>query len=401
MLLSVQKAHGGICVKRHIRFFAVLGALALVLAACTSTTTGTTTTQAPTPTTAGGGAPGTTAPPVATTTTVSGGIGEGHQIGMAFDLGGRGDQSFNDLAALAWDNGKRTYGYIGRELAPGAGGENREENLRLLAETGSELIIANGFAFAQNVWRVGTEFPNVKFAITDDCPQDDTFTAVEMDNVRCMLFSEEQGSFLVGAAAALKTQTGTIGFIGGVEVPLIKKFQAGFEAGAKYVNPDITILPAVYLTQVPDFTGFNDPVKGKEAALALYNQGADVVYHAAGGSGGGLFQAAAELSTDAKFLWAIGVDSDQYTVVSASATPELADHILTSMLKRVDVAVDKAIVDFLNGEFTSGPVRLGLAEDGVGYSTSGGFVDDIAGQLDEIKGLIIDGTIVVPTEPGA
>jgi basic membrane protein A and related proteins len=386
-------------VKRYMRFYAVLGVLALVLAACSPAESGdTTTTQAPTATTAGEG-PTTTAGEGPTTTV--GLIGEGIQIGMAFDVGGRGDQSFNDLAANAWDDGKRMYGYIGRELAPDAGGENREENLRLLAETGHALIIANGFAFAQNVWRVGTEFPDTAFAITDDCPQDDTFTVVEMDNVRCMLFSEEQGSFLVGAAAALKSETGIVGFIGGVEVPLIKKFQAGFEAGAKFVNPDITILPAVYLTQVPDFTGFNDPVKGKEAALALYGQDADVIYHAAGGSGGGLFQAADELSTDAQHLWAIGVDSDQYQVVLESDTPELAEHILTSMLKKVDVAVGKAVLDFLEGNFTPGPIRLGLAEDGVGYSTSGGFVDDIAAQLDALAADIIAGTIEVPTEPAA
>jgi basic membrane protein A and related proteins len=382
-----------------MRFYAVLGVLALVLAACSPAESGdTTTTQAPTATTAGEG-PTTTAGEGPTTTV--GLIGEGIQIGMAFDVGGRGDQSFNDLAANAWDDGKRMYGYIGRELAPDAGGENREENLRLLAETGHALIIANGFAFAQNVWRVGTEFPDTAFAITDDCPQDDTFTVVEMDNVRCMLFSEEQGSFLVGAAAALKSETGIVGFIGGVEVPLIKKFQAGFEAGAKFVNPDITILPAVYLTQVPDFTGFNDPVKGKEAALALYGQDADVIYHAAGGSGGGLFQAADELSTDTQHLWAIGVDSDQYQVVLESDTPELAEHILTSMLKKVDVAVGKAVLDFLEGNFTPGPIRLGLAEDGVGYSTSGGFVDDIAAQLDALAADIIAGTIEVPTEPAA
>ncbi len=196
------------------------------------------------------------------------------------DVGGRGDLSFNDLAAKAWDDGMAMYGYTGDELTPSANGENREDNLRLLAESGAELIIANGFAFAQNVWRVGTEFPDVMFGITDDCPQDDTFTVVEMPNVRCMLSAEEQGSFLMGVAAALKSTTGTVGFIGGVQVPLILKFQAGFEAGAKAANPDITILPAVYLTQVPDFTGFNDPVKGKEAALALYGQGADVIYHA-------------------------------------------------------------------------------------------------------------------------
>jgi basic membrane protein A len=384
------------CVKRFMRVFAALAALALVLAACgddgagdTTTTAGGATTTAGGETTTTGGEPTTTAAEL---------IGEGRVVGMAFDVGGRGDLSFNDLAALAWDDGMAMYGYTGEELAPDAGGENREENLRLLAESGQELIIANGFAFAQNVWRVGTEFPDTMFAITDDCPQDDTFTVVEMANVRCMLFSEEQGSFLMGVAAALKSTSGTIGFIGGVQVPLITKFQAGFEAGAVAANPDITILPAVYLTQVPDFTGFNDPVKGKEAALALYGQGADVIFHAAGGSGLGLFQAADELSTDDNFLWAIGVDSDQYNTVG---DPALQEHILTSMLKRVDVAVGKAILDFLEGSFTPGAVRLGLAEEGVGYATSGGFVDDISAQLDDYATQIIDGTIVVPTEPEA
>ena len=393
--------------KRYLRYLALISALALVLAACggeeggdTTTTAGeaTTTAAAAEPTTTAGGETTTSAAGDTTTTAAVAPDGTGRTVGMAFDVGGRGDLSFNDLAASAWDNALTEYGVTGEELAPEAGGENREENLRLLAESGMELIIANGFAFAQNVWRVGTEFPDTLFAITDDCPQDDTFTVVDMPNVRCLLFSEEQGSFLMGVAAALKSTTGTVGFIGGVETPLILKFQAGFEAGAAAANPDITILPAVYLTQVPDFTGFNDPVKGKEAALALYGQGADVVFHAAGGSGLGLFEAAVEQSTDDSFLWAIGVDSDQYEAV---ADPALQEHILTSMLKRVDVAVDKAIVDFLNDEFTPGPVRLGLAEGGIGYATSGGFVDDIAADLDGYAEQIISGEITVPTEPGA
>jgi basic membrane protein A len=393
-------------VKRYLRYLALISALALVLAACggeeggdTTTTAGeATTTAAAEPTTTAGGETTTSAAGDTTTTAAVAPDGTGRTVGMAFDVGGRGDLSFNDLAAAAWDNALTEYGVTGEELAPEAGGENREENLRLLAESGMELIIANGFAFAQNVWRVGTEFPDTLFAITDDCPQDDTFTVVDMPNVRCLLFSEEQGSFLMGVAAALKSTTGTVGFIGGVETPLILKFQAGFEAGAAAANPDITILPAVYLTQVPDFTGFNDPVKGKEAALALYGQGADVVFHAAGGSGLGLFEAAVEQSTDDSFLWAIGVDSDQYEAVG---DPALQEHILTSMLKRVDVAVDKAIVDFLNDEFTPGPVRLGLAEGGIGYATSGGFVDDIAADLDGYAEQIISGEITVPTEPGA
>lgn len=393
--------------KRNLRYLALFAVLTLVLAACgdgeggdTTTTAGgdtTTSAAADTTTTAGGGT-STTAGGETTTTAGAAPDGTGRTVGMAFDVGGRGDLSFNDLAAAAWDNAIAEYGITGQELAPDAGGENREENLRLLAEAGQELIIANGFAFAQNVWRVGTEFPDTMFAITDDCPQDDTFTVVEMPNVRCMLFSEEQGSFLMGVAAALKSTSGTVGFIGGVETPLILKFQAGFETGAAAANPDINILPAVYLTQVPDFTGFNDPVKGKEAALALYGQGADVIYHAAGGSGLGLFEAADELSTDESHLWAIGVDADQYESVG---DPVLQEHILTSMLKRVDVAVDKAIVDFLNDEFTPGPIRLGLAEGGIGYATSGGFVDGIAADLDGYAEQIIAGEIEVPTEPAA
>jgi basic membrane protein A len=385
-------------VKRYLRYFAVFTVLTLVLWACGDGTADTTVPAGDATTTEGAEETTTSEGAEETTTTAAEMIGEGRMIGMAFDVGGRGDLSFNDLAAKAWDEGKELYGYEGEELAPEAGGENREENLRLLAETGHELIVANGFAFAQNVWRVGTEFPEVMFAITDDCPLDDTFTVVEMDNVRCMLFSEEQGSFLMGVAAALKTTSGVVGFIGGVETPLIKKFQAGFEAGVQAADPDVEVLPAVYLTQVPDFTGFNDPVKGKEAALALYGQGADVVYHAAGGSGLGLFQAADEQSTDDEHLWAIGVDADQYETVPDAA---LQEHILTSMLKRVDVAVGKAILDFLEGSFTPGPVRLGLAEEGIGYATSGGFVDDIADQLDDYAQQIIDGTIEVPTEPEA
>ncbi len=381
--------------KRFMRVFAALAALALVLGACgDSGSEDTTTTAGGETTTSAAGEPTTTAGD--TTTTAAAGIGEGRNVGMAFDVGGRGDLSFNDLAALAWDDGKELYGYDGEELAPDATGSDREDNLRLLSEAGAELIIANGFAFSQNVFRVGNEFPDVNFAITDSCPQDEAFAPVEMPNVKCMLFAEEQGSFLVGAAAALKSTSGTIGFIGGVEVDLIKKFEAGFIAGALAANPDIEILPSVYLTQVPDFTGFNDPVKGKEAALALYNQGADVVYHAAGGSGLGLFQAADELSTDDNFLWAIGVDADQYNTVGE---PALQEHILTSMLKRVDVAVGATILEFLEDGWTPGAQTFDLAVEGVGYSTTGGFIDDITADLDAFKAQIIDGTITVPTTP--
>ena len=166
-------------------------------------------------------------------------------------------------------------------------------------------------------------------------------------------------------------------------------------AGATTVNPDI-VIDINYLTEPPDFGGFGDPAKGKEAALAMYQGGADVVYHAAGGSGLGLFQAAQEISTSTgSQVWAIGVDSDQYLTAGADLQP----YILTSMLKRVDVAVYNTIQAVVDGMFAGGYQTFDLSVDGVGYATSGGFVDDIAGDLDAFKAQIISGDIVVPTTP--
>lgn len=322
--------------------------------------------------------------------------GEGRNIGMAFDVGGRGDLSFNDLAAAAWDQGKIDFGFEGQELSPsGAGGEDREENLVLLSETGAELIIANGFAFAQNVGRVAVQFPDVNFAITDDCPQDETFAYVELPNVVCTLFSEEQGSFLVGVAAALNSETGTVGFIGGVTVPLIAKFEAGFIAGVKAQDPNAQVI-VTYLTEPPDFSGFFTPELGFEAANAMLDQGADVIFAAAGGSGTGMFQAIKDRSeSTGTHMWGIGVDSDQYNTVPV----ELQAYVLTSMLKNVDVAVTGVIESFLNDEWVSGENRYDLEIGGVGYSKTGGFVDDIADTLDDYAQQIIDGDIVVPTTP--
>ena len=217
------------------------------------------------------------------------------------------------------------------------------------------------------------------------------------DNIGGIVFTEEQGSFLVGAAAALKSQTGTVGFIGGVSGVggLIERFEAGYMAGARAVNPDIEIL-SEYLTAAPDFDGFNAPDQARDTALAMYDGGADIVYHAAGGSGAGLFEAAREQSdvSGAK-VWAIGVDSDQYN----TSDPAVQEFILTSMLKRVDNGVYQAISSVCDGTFAGGETRYDLSVDGVGYSTSGGFVDDIVDQLEDFKAQIIAGDIVVPTDP--
>lgn len=375
-------------IRKHSTLLALILALGLLAAACAGGAAPTT--QAPTATTA---APATTAVEE-TTTTAAAMIGEGRTVGLAYDVGGRGDKSFNDLAAAAVEQAQAEYGITFEELTPTAGGENREENLRLLSEAGQEWILANGFAFAENVGNVAPEFPDTRYAITDACPTEN-FVDIELDNVACLRFTEEEGSFLMGTVAALKSETGTIGFIGGVETPLILKFQAGFEAGVAHIDPEAEVI-VQYLTVAPDFTGFNDPAKGKEAALAMYQQGADIIYHAAGGSGTGMFEAAKEVSesTGSK-VWGIGVDADQYNTVGA----ELQEWVLTSMLKRVDVAVFDAITAWLQDAFGPGDNVFDLASDGVNYSTTGGFIDDIVPQIDEIKQQIIDGEIEVPTEP--
>jgi len=315
------------------------------------------------------------------------GDGDGTPVGLVYDIGGRGDQSFNDSAAAGLDLAVSDLGIAAAEASANDDGSNREELLNLQAET-NDLVFGIGFLFATPMTNAATANPDVNFAIVDDA-------SVELPNVAGLVFAEEQGSFLVGAAAALKSTTGTVGFIGGVNIELIQKFEAGFIAGARAVNPDIEIL-SQYVTEPPNFDGFNDPASGRVIAQSMFESGADIVYHAAGGTGAGLFQAAKEYSeANGTKVWAIGVDSDQYL----TAGTDVQEYILTSMLKRVDVAVYNTIESQVNDTFAAGPNVFDLSVDGVGYSTSGGFVDDIADQLDEFKQQIIDGEIVVPTSP--
>jgi basic membrane protein A and related proteins len=304
------------------------------------------------------------------------------RVALAYDIGGRGDQSFNDAAAAGLDRAKEELGVEVREAEAGAGESDaaKEERLRLLASSGFDPVIAVGFAYSGPLSAVAEEFPDTTFAIVDDA-------AAEADNISNLVFAEEEGSFLVGAAAALKSPNNNVGFIGGVEVPLIKKFEAGFKAGAEAAKPGITV-QTTYLTQPPDFTGFGDPAKGRTAAQGMFDSGADVVYHAAGGSGSGLFEAA-----KAAGKLAIGVDSDQYQTAGA----DVQDVILTSMLKKVDVAVFDFINSVVEGDVQAGPTVYDLEAGGVDYSRSGGFVDDIATQLDEYKQQIISGEITVPS----
>ena len=316
-----------------------------------------------------------------------GGGGEGKasevQVGLAYDVGGRGDQSFNDAAARGLDRAIDEFG-VAAEEAEATDGEPesaREDRLIQLADAGFDPIVAVGFAYSKSVAKVAPQYPEVSFAIVDDA-------VAKGDNIANLLFAEEEGSFLVGAAAAMKSKADHIGFVGGVEVPLIQKFEAGFIAGAKEVNPDIRV-DTTYLTQPPDFSGFGDPAKGKTAAAGMFDSGADVVYHAAGGSGSGVFQAA-----NAAKGWAIGVDSDQYK----TAGP-LRKVVMTSMLKKVDVAVYDYIKAYVDGKPLSGEQIYDLEANGVDYSTSGGYVDDISGRLDDYKQQIISGEIKVPSTP--
>jgi basic membrane protein A len=320
-----------------------------------------------------------------------GSAGSDIKVGLAYDVGGRGDQSFNDSAAAGLDQAKEELGVEAEEseASDGEPESAREERLVTFADAGYNPIIAVGFAYAESVGKVATQYPDVNFAIIDDSSNCEPLEGEPIPNVACLVFAEEQGSFLVGAAAALKSQAGHVGFIGGVQVPLIEKFEAGFTAGVEAVNPDATV-DVTYLTQPPDFSGFGDPAKGKTAAQGMYDGGADIIYAAAGGSGGGVFEAASEAGA-----LAIGVDSDQYN----TADPSVQDVIMTSMLKNVNVAVFNYLTEVADGTFPTGVNTYDLSVDGVGYSTSGGQIDDIVDQLDDFKQQIIDGDITVPTTP--
>ncbi len=230
--------------------------------------------------------------------------------------------------------------------------------------------------------------PDTQFAIVD--------SVVDTPNTTSLVFAEEQGSFLVGAAAAMKSQTGKIGFIGGVENELIQKFEAGYVAGATQVNPDIEV-EVSYISQPPDFTGFNDAAKGQGDRRVDVRERRRHRLRRCGRFGYGMFAAAQEYSeANDTVVCGIGVDSDQILTLGA----ELEPYVMTSMLKRVDVAVYGTIGAYLAGELAGGTVQVfDLSVDGVGYSTTGGNLEDIVGELDDLKQQIADGDITVPTTP--
>jgi len=306
------------------------------------------------------------------------------KVGMAYDVGGRGDQSFNDAAAAGLDRAKAELKADTKE-ATAVNGEPesaREERLLQLIDAGYTNVIAVGFAYAPAVKKVAAANPDAKFALIDS-------SDAAGPNVASFTFAENEGSFLVGAAAALKSKTGNIGFVGGVNVDLIKKFEAGYVMGAKAVNPAVKV-QVKYLTQAPDFSGFGDPAKGKTAAEGMYQQGADVVFQVAGGSGAGVFTAA-----KAAGAMAIGVDSDQ----AKTAPAAVRDVIITSMFKSLDVVTFDFVKALTEDKFTAGNKVYDLKANGVGYYTTGGKIDDIKAKIEDYKKQIIDGKIVVPTKP--
>lgn len=346
---------------RLLSAVSLISVLGLVVASCGNDDSSTDTTAAP--------------------TTVA---AKGPTVGLLFDIAGRGDKSFNDAAAAGLDRATAELGIQPSESTPTGDGD-RAELLKGLVDAGNGLVVGVGSPWADAITAGADENPNTNFAIVD--------LIVDAPNVASLVFAEGQGSFLVGVAAALKTTTNKVGFIGGVENDLIKKFEAGFVAGVKAVNADIEVL-SQYVSQPPDSSGYNDPAKGKEIAAAMYADGADIIYSAAGTSGLGAFEAAKDAGAAGE-VWAIGVDSDQYNLVS----PDLQPYILTSMLKKVDVAVFETINTFVESGSASGVRSFDLANGGVGYSISGGFIDDIVTDIDAYAARIISGEIVVPTAP--
>ena len=307
------------------------------------------------------------------------------RVGLAYDVGGRGDRSFNDSAFRGLERAEDELGIESADFEPsdGESDADKEDRLSNMALEGYDLVIGVGFAYQEPIESVASEFPDVNFAIVDE--------EVEgHDNITSLVFAEEQASFLAGASAALTTEEDHVGFVGGVETPLIKKFEAGYLAGVEHVDDSVEV-EVDYLSQPPDISGFTDPAQGRESAQAQHDRGADVIYHAAGASGNGVLEAVAD--NDLTF---IGVDSDQYE----NADDEQKPYVLTSAIKQVDVAVYDLIEAVSDGEPQSGIQRFDLSDGGVDYTLSNeDAIEPIQGELEELKQQIIDGEIEIPTEP--
>ena len=319
--------------------------------------------------------------------------GDGPKVGLAYDVGGRGDQSFNDSAYRGLT--KAVEELDARCIEAKATTEDndtvRAERLRTLAEGGYNPVIAVGYLYSPAAAKVAAEMPETNFAVVDGYST--TLPKSPLENLNDLVFAANEGSYLVGVAAALKSQAKHVGFVGGVPGAVINPFEAGFSAGVKSVDPTIKI-DVTYLTQDQNDakTAYENPTGGKDAASAMYEGGADIVFHAAGKSGLGVFQAA---TTAGEGKWAIGVDSDQYLTAAKDQKP----HILTSALKRVDTAVFDEIKSFDDKTLKPGFTNYDLKSNGVGYTKSGGYLDDVSDQIDAAAEKIKSGEVVVPSDP--
>ena len=312
--------------------------------------------------------------------------GDAVDVGVVFDLGGRGDKSFNDGAYLGAERAEKELGVRVRFIEPGEGSD-RESGLRLLAAEGMDLVIGVGFIFTDDLTQLAKEYPNTRFAGVDYSVATDKDGKVipPPPNLAALKFREEQGSFLVGALAALVGNSRKVGFVGGMDFPLIQKFEMGYKAGVKKVCPDCEVI-SQYAGVTPE--AFRNPGKGKELALSQYQQGVNVIFHASGSTGLGVFEAARQTGK-----LAIGVDADQFK--------EAPGFVLTSMVKGVDNAVFDAIQRVKENRFKGGIYQYGLAENGVGYVYDANneklIPAAVRARLESLKQDIIAGRIVVPS----
>jgi basic membrane protein A len=293
---------------------------------------------------------------------------------IVFDMGGKFDKSFNEGVHDGAESFTKETGVAVREFEP-QNDTQREQALRNFARRGQTPIVAVGFNQASAVKTVAAEFPKLQFVIID--------SVVEAPNVQSIIFREEQGSFLAGMLAALKSSTGKVGFVGGMDVPLIRKFACGYVQGAKAGNPRVEVLQNM-TGSTP--SAWNDPVRGGELTRSQIERGADVVFHAAGATGIGVLQAASDAG---KF--GIGVDSNQNHLHPG--------HVLTSMVKQLDVATHKTLVEARGGSWKPGTQVLGLAEDGVGLafdSNNASIVTpEMRARIDQAKADIVSGKVQV------
>ncbi|MEV6175101.1 BMP family ABC transporter substrate-binding protein [Streptomyces sp. NPDC051954] len=307
-------------------------------------------------------------------------------LAIAYDIGGKGDQSFNDAAYAGLQKAQKEFGYKTDDVEPTEGetDADKEQRLASLAKQGYNPVIGIGFAYGPAMEAVAPKYPDTTFGIVD--------SVVEGDNVASLVFAEEQASYLAGVAAAKATKTNTVGFVGGVDIPLIHKFEAGYKQGVAETNPKVKVV-SQYLTQTAEEGGFSSPDKGKAAAEGQIENNADVVYQAAGLSGQGVIEAAAKAK-----VWAIGVDSDQY---KQAALASYKNYILTSALKDVGGAVYALAKSVEDGKPLTGTQTFDLKVNGVGLSESNPEFAKIAGlsaAVAKAKEGIIDGTIKVKTE---